>query len=81
MPAFWGAFSRNLVLRSGGFIRDEGAQITLIGCIWGKKAPNLVKLGAFFRKWYTDGWEVRQKIGIEIVRFSRSGRHIHILFW
>ena len=30
----------------------------------------------FFRKWYTDGWEIWQKIGIEIVRFSRSGRHI-----
>ena len=35
--------------------------------------PNWV---LFFRKWYTDGWEIWQKIGIEIVRFSRSGRHI-----
>ena len=34
----------------------------------------------FFRKWYTDGWEIWQKIGIEIVRFSRSGRHIHVRF-
>ena len=32
----------------------------------------------FFRKWYTDGWEIWQKIGIEIVRFSRSGRHMII---
>ena len=40
--------------------------------------PNWV---LFFRKWYTDGWEIWQKIGIEIVRFSRSGRHIHVRFW
>ena len=38
--------------------------------------PNWV---LFFRKWYTDGWEIWQKIGI--VRFSRSGRHIHVRFW
>ena len=25
VPAFWGTFSRNLVERSGVFIRDEGA--------------------------------------------------------
>ena len=35
----------------------------------------------FFRKWYIDGWEIRQKIDIEVVRFSRSGRHIHVRFW
>ena len=40
--------------------------------------PNWV---LFFRKWYTDGWEIWQKIGIEIVRFLRSGRHIHVRFW
>ena len=40
--------------------------------------PNWV---LFFRKWYTDGWEIWQKIGIEIIRFSRSGRHIHVQFW
>ena len=40
--------------------------------------PNWV---LFFRKWYTDGWEIWQKIGIEIVIFSRSGRHIHVRFW
>ena len=26
----------------------------------------------FFQKWYTDGWEIEQKIGIGKVRFSRS---------
>ena len=35
----------------------------------------------FFPKWYTDGWEIRQKIGIEKVRFSRSSRHIHVRCW
>ena len=35
----------------------------------------------FFQKWYTDGWEIWQKIGIQIVRFSRSGRHIPVQFW
>ena len=34
----------------------------------------------FFRKWYTDGWEIRQKNGIEKVRFLTSGRHIHVRF-
>ena len=40
--------------------------------------PNWV---LFFRKWYTDRWEIWQKIGIKIVRFSRSSRHIHVRFW
>ena len=26
----------------------------------------------FFQKWYIDGWEIRQKVGIEKVRFLRS---------
>ena len=43
-----------------------------------KKHPILSNWVLFFRKWYTAGWEIRQKIGIEIVRFSRCGRHIHV---
>ena len=35
----------------------------------------------FFRKWYTDGKEIRQKISIEKVRLSGSGRHIHVRYW
>ena len=34
----------------------------------------------FFQKWYTDGWEIGQKIGIGKVKFSRSARHIHTDF-
>ena len=34
----------------------------------------------FIRKWYTDGWVTLQKIGMEKVKFSRSGGHIHIKF-
>ena len=35
----------------------------------------------FFQKWYVDGWEIRQKIGIGKVLFSTSSRYIHIRFW
>ena len=35
----------------------------------------------FFWKRYTDGWEIRQNVGIEKVGFLTSGRHIHIQFW
>ena len=35
----------------------------------------------FFWKWHIDGWEIRQKIGIEKVWFSRSSRHIPVQFW
>ena len=35
----------------------------------------------FFREWYTDGWVIVRKIGIEKVKFLRPGRHIHVQFW
>ena len=35
----------------------------------------------FYWKWYTNGWVIGRKIGIEKVRFSRFGRHIHVRFW
>ena len=46
-----------------------------------KKTPNLVKIGCFLSKmvyWWVGTWA---KIGIEKVRFSRSGRHIQVRFW
>ena len=55
-----------------------------LGVFWAnycKKHPIWSNCVPFFRKCYTDGWEIRPKIGIEIVRFSRSGRHIHVRFW
>ena len=68
----------------GVFIRDEAAQIQKIGYILGQMFKS-TQFGQnwvlFFRKWYIDGCGIRQKIGIEIVRFSRSGRHIHVRFW
>ena len=67
------------------FIRDEGAQIAL-NCVYLEQI--MVKSTQFdqnwvlfFQKWYTDGWVIVQKIGIEKVKLSRSGRHIHIQFW
>ena len=40
------------------------------------KSTQLGENLVLFQKCYADGWEVRPKIGIEKVRFSRSGRHI-----
>ena len=68
----------------GVFIRDEGAHYinwVYFGQIIVKSTQFDQNWVLFFRKWYTDGWEIWQKIGIEIVRFSRSGRHIHVRFW
>ena len=65
------------------FIRDEGAQIQKLGIFWanyGKKHPIWAKLDAFLSKRYTDGWVIGWKIGIEKVKFSRFGRHIHVRF-
>ena len=56
-------------------------KLGVFGAKYCKKHPIWSNCVLFFRKWYTDGWEIRQKIGIEIVRFSRSGRHIHVRFW
>ena len=56
----------------GFFIRDEGVQIIYLGVFganYCKKQPIWSNWVFFFRKWYTDGWEIKQKIGIEIVRF------------
>ena len=42
--------------------------------------PNWAK-SDFYWKWYTGGWVIQQKIGIDKVRFWRFSRHIHIQFW
>ena len=42
------------------------------------KAPHNCVL--LFWKWYTNGWIIVRKIGIEKVKFSRSSRHIHLQF-
>ena len=34
----------------------------------------------FYWQWYTNGWVIGRKIGIEKVRFLRFGRHIHVWF-
>ena len=50
------------------FIRDKGAQITnwvFFGQIIVKSTQFGQHWVLFFWKWYTDGWEIRQKIGIE----------------
>ena len=46
-----------------------------------KKHPILPKLGGFLSKMVTDGPVIGQKIGIEKVKFLRSGRYIHWWFW
>ena len=64
-----------------GFLSEtKELNLQQIGCILGKllqKTPNLMlNWVLFFRKWYTDRQDLWQKIGIEIVRFSSSDRHI-----
>ena len=64
VPAFWGAFSRNLVYRLGVFIRDEGAQIQKL-VYFEKTIVKSIKFGQnlmlFYPKWYTHGWVICQK--------------------
>ena len=65
-------------------IRDKGSQIEKLGVFWanyGKKHPIWANLGAFLFKmvyWWVGN---SAKIGIEKVRFSKFGRHIHVQFW
>ena len=66
---------------SDRWFSSETRKLDVFWANYCKKHPIWSKLGAFFRKWYTDGREIRQKIGIEKVRFSRSGRHINVRFW
>ena len=68
----------------GVFIRDEIAQISKLGVFWANYSKKHTQFGQnwvlFYRKLYTDGWVIREKIGIEKVRFSKFGRHIHVWF-
>ena len=85
VPAFWVAFSLNLVQRSGGFSSEtKEPKLHKVGVFWAnycEKHPIWSKLGAFLSKlvyWWVGNWA---KYGIEKVRFSRYGRHTHIQFW
>ena len=67
-----GHFFAKFGIAIGGFSSEtKEPKLHKLGVFWAnycKKHPIWSKLGAFFRKWYTDGWEIWQKIGIEIVR-------------
>ena len=67
---------------SGGFSLETKEpklhKLGVFGANYCKKHPIWSNWVLFFRKWYTDGWEIRQNIGIEIARFSRSGRHMNV---
>ena len=77
-----GHFFTKFGIAIGGFSSEtKEPKLHKLGVFWAnycKRHPIWSKWVLFFRKWYTDGWEIWQKIGIEIVRFSRSGRHIHV---
>ena len=80
-----GRFFGKFGIAIGGFSSEmKEPKLHKLGVFWAKYCKS-TQFGQnwvlFFRKWYIDGWEIRQKIGIEIVRFSRSGRHIHVRFW
>ena len=81
----FGALFREIWYSDRGFSSEikepKLHKLGVFGANYCKKHPIWSNWVLFFRKWYTDGWEIRQKIGIEIVRFSRSGRHIHVRFW
>ena len=74
-------FFAKLGIVIGGFSSKQKSPNSGIGCIfanYSKKHPILV---LFFRKMYTDGWVIWRKIGIEKVKFSSFGSHIHGPFW
>ena len=72
--------------RGGGGFHQRRRSPNYINCVYfGKIIVKSTQFGQnwvlFFQKRYTDGWEIRQKIVKEKVRFLRSGRHIHMRFW
>ena len=84
VPAFRGAFSRNLVYLSGvssGMEEPKFKNWVYFEQIIVKSTQFGQNWVLFCRKWYTDGWVIGQKIGIEKVRFWKFGRHIHVWFW
>ena len=85
VPAFWGAFSVKFGIAIGGFSSETKElklhKLDVFGANYCKKHPIWSNWVLSFRKWCTDGWEIRQKIGIEIVRLFRFGRHIYVRFW
>ena len=81
----FGALFREICIAIGGFHQRRRSPNYINWVYFGQIIVKSTQFDPnwmlFFRKWYTDGWEIWQKIGIEIVRFSRSGRHIHVRFW
>ena len=80
---FLGCYFAKFGIAIGGFSSEmEEPELHKLSVFWanyGKKA--LKNWVLFFFEWYTDGWVIVRKIGIEKVKFSRSSRHIHKQFW
>ena len=85
VPAFWGRFFAKFSIAIGGFSSEtkepKFKNLVFFMQIIVKSTQFGQNWVLFYRKWYTDGWVIGRKIGIEIVRFSRFGRHIHVRFW
>ena len=84
VPAFVGAFSAKFDVAIGGFYHRRMSPNYINWVYFGQIIVKSTQFGPnwvfFFRKWYTDGWKIRQKISVPKVRFSRSGRHMHVRF-
>ena len=68
VPAFWGAISQIWYSNRWVFTRDEGGP-NYINWVYFEQIVVNKKWMFFFRKWYTDGWVIMQKIGIEEVKY------------
>ena len=86
VPAFLGALFREIWNTDRGFSSEKKPKFenwVYLEQILVKKHPICPNWVLFYRKWYTDGWLIRQKLGngIQKVRFSKFGRRIHLQFW
>ena len=85
LGSFFAKFDIGLAI-GGGSSETKEPKLHRLGVFWAnycKKHPLLIKIGCFsFENGILImGGILGRKIGIEKVRFSRSGRHIHARFW
>ena len=71
VPSFWSTFSQHYSIAIGGGGSSETKELKFKNLVYFMQIIYGQNWVLFYRKWYTDGWVMRRKIGIEKVRFSR----------